>query len=483
MIALSTITFLAVVVGQVSTRPADALPDLADAYVDGSYGVSIRPPKGWTLIRQQQPESHGITLLRIVDRVSATRLQEIVLKRTSTTKPLPIAEMLERVVGSLELEFNGVKVLTQQVQTIAGKPGAVLTATFMSEGVSQLRLQGIIELRAQQYYVLLYNGPAELRDKSEPLFHHVLNSIKLLADELDEAQTAAASAAAVKWMSAVTADDLAKAVRPEEYLEVKIDGESVGVVIIMQGTHTWRNRQGVRIQERGWTFDKSGQVRRLQSTMFLSGDLRDERWKTSVTTLLPAEGDKPERLENAWEEGVREADILLSNQTYRLSEPPQENPSLRLPKTYVPRVLTRLLPRLIGDLSKPAKYVFTAFDHQKAGLTLRIVELKGASELPEGAGPDKVYRIDEREGVAEPSSLYVDETGRLLFMRSGGLTMRPAPREELEKRFADRIDAAEAAMARLEKQYQESQDRFMKSRPPPRKAPDAADKKQPKPAP
>jgi hypothetical protein len=457
---------------------------LADPYVDGSYGVSIQPPKGWTLVRQQQPESHGITVLRLVDRVSTSRVQEMILKRTSTTKAMPIAEMLDRVAGSLELEFSGVKVLSQQVQTIAGKPGAVLAATFTSEGVSQLRLQGIIELRPQQYYVLLYNGPAELRDKSEPLFNRVLNSIRLLGEELDEAGTAAASAAGIKWMSNITADDLVKAARPEEFLEVKIDGESVGVVIIQQGAHAWRDHPGVRIEERGWTFDKNGQVRRLQSSMFLSGDLRDERWKTSVSTLIPAEGDKPERLENAWEEGVREADILLSNQTYQLSEPPHENPSLRLPKTYVPRVISRLLPRLIGDPSKPARYVFTSFDHQKVGLTLRIVELKGPSEVPEGAGPDKVYRIDEREGVAEPSSLYVDDTGRLLFMQSGKLTMRPAPREELEKRFADRIDASEAAMARLEKQYQESQDRFMKSRPPPaKKKPDATDKKPPKPAP
>lgn len=482
MIALSATVFLAVVVGQAVSRPAESVPDLADPYVDGSYGVSIQPPRGWTLVRRQEPEARGVTLLRMVDRISATRVQEMILKRTSTTKAMSISEMLERIASSLELEFSGTKVLSQQVQTISGKPGAVLAASLTSDGVMQLRFEGIIELRPQQYYVLLYSGPAELREKSEPLFHLVLNSIKLLGEELDEAEMAAASEAGVRWMSGLSESALTKAIQPEEFLEVKIDGEVVGVVIIQQSSHTWRDHQGIRIRERGWTFDKNGQVRRLQSTMFLSHDLRDERWKTSVTTFFPAESDKPERLENAWEEGVREGDVLLSNQTYRLSEPPQENSSLRLPKTYIPRVLARLLPRLVGDPSKLEKFVFTAFDHQKAGLILRVVELKGPSELPEGRGPARVFRIDEREGVAEPSSLYVDETGRLLFMQSGKLSMRPAPREELEKRFADRIDAAEAGMARLDRQYQDSQDRFMKGRPPAQeKKAGPADGKQTKP--
>ncbi|HVP12650.1 MAG TPA: hypothetical protein VMV94_15850, partial [Phycisphaerae bacterium] len=201
-----------------------------------------------------------------------------------------------------------------------------------------------------------------------------------------------------------------------------------------------------------------------QSIMFVSNDLQQERWKTSVTTLLPVEADKPERLDNAWEEGLRNRDVLLTNQTYRLDEPAKENPSLRPPKTYIPRPIVRLLPRLVSDLSKPRRFAFTAFDHQKAGFVLRIVELKGACDPPEGVAARQVFQINEREGFAEPSSLYVDESGQLLMMKAGNLTMMPAKREDVEKLFSSRVATAEQSMDRLEKQYQDSQQRFMRKK-------------------
>jgi hypothetical protein len=470
MIALQSLMLLMVFVGQATSQPVQSNPDLADPYIDGSYGISIQPPKGWNLVRQQAPETRGVTLLRMVDRISPMRVQEITLKRTSTTKAMPITEMLERLAGSMELEFSEVKVLSQQAQTIAGKPGAVLAATFMSEGVKQLRLEGLIEIRPQQYFVLLYAGPAEMRDKSEPLFRRVLESVRLLADDANEADIEDAANAAVKWMGGITADDLEKAVKPEQCLEVKVGGDVVGLVEIQQAVDTFEGQPGIRIRERGWTFEKDGRVQRLQSTMFVSNDLQQERWKTSVTTLLPAEGDKPQRLDNAWEEGLRNRDILLTNQTYRLDDPAKENPSLRPPKTYIPRPIVRLLPQLVDDLSKPRKFAFTAFDHQRPGFVLRVVELKGACEAPEGLTTGKqIYQIDEREGFAEPSSLYVDEGGQLLMMKAGKLTMTPSTREAMEKRFSSRMSTAEEAIGRLEKQYEESQQRFMRKPPPGKK--------------
>lgn len=465
MVALHALLTLTLTFGQASSRPAQSAAELADPYVDGSYGISIQPPKGWNLVRQQVPEAKGVTLLRMVDRVAANRVQEMILKRTSTTKSLPIAEMLDRVGNALELEFSEVKIVSQQAQEIAGKPGAVLAATFLSEGLKQLRLEGLIEIRPQQYLVLLYTGPVELRDRSEPLFHAVLGSIKLLGDEMSEADLAAASEAAVKWMSRLAPGDIEKAATPEQYLEVRVDGELIGVVYIQQVATTWKGYRGVRIRERGWTFERDGRTRRLQSTIFVSGDLQHERWKTSVTTLLPAEGDQPQKLDNSWEEGLRDGEALLTNQTYRINEPAQENPALQLPKTYIPRALVRLLPRLTGDLSKPGKLAFTAFDHQKAGLVLRVVELKGQCDPPEGAARGKAFCIEDREGFAEPSTLYVDESGKLLMMKAGKLVMQPGARAELEKRFADRIDQADDTMARLEKQYQAAEQRFMRPRP------------------
>jgi hypothetical protein len=453
--------------GQAASQPSPTSAiELADPYVDGSYGISLQPPKGWGLIRQQVPESRGITILRMVDRVSPSRIQEMVLKRTSTTKPLGLKETLERLAASLQLEFNDVTILSQQLQTIAGKPGAVLSATLSSEGVKQLRMEAIIEIGPQQYFVLLYSGPAELRQKSESLFYVVLDSVRLLIGEDDEAALAAAGEAATEWLARIKPEDLEKALQGEQFLQVSLNDQVVGMVIVEQALHTWKSRPGVRVRERGWIFEENGQARHLQSTMFVSNDLRHERWRTTITTLLPADAQNPERIEKEQEEGLREGNALLSSQTYHLGEPSKDNAPLRLPKNYISRALMRLLPRLMDDLSKPRKFTFTTFDHQRQALVLHVVELKGAAQTPAGKSEQLAFRIEEREGfAADPTSRLVDQSGSLLMMKAGQLSLRPASREELEKRFSDRVKASEEKTSRLEEQFEKSMERFRPKRP------------------
>jgi hypothetical protein len=128
---------------------------------------------------------------------------------------------------------------------------------------------------------------------------------------------------------------------------------------------------------------------------------------------------------------------------------------------YLSRGLTRLLPALLGDLSKQQSLGFLEFDHNKAGLIIRVVETKGKSALPEGGTREKVYRIDQREGLAaDPAEFYVDGAGRVLYAKTGRLIMRAARAEDLEREFASRIAAADNRMNELEKAYQQQEQRF-----------------------
>lgn len=468
--AAAHLMVLAILLSGPPDPPADRTGDaLADPYVDGTYGFSIRPPKDWRLIRERIPEARGATLLRMVDPAARGDIREIRLKRTSTTKELPINEMLRAVAESLELEFSRVQILSRQVQQIAGHPAAYLSATIQRKGRPVLRLEAIVELAPRRYLLLLFHGDPRARDRYEPLFQRVVQSLRLLTDRLGEAKLKAALGAGAAWLLALTEDRLQQASVDRQYFQFELNGEPVGFVSLRERRRTKRIKQrelrGFETFEAGWMFEADGSVRRLQNRMFISADLQNEQWSTSVTTWWPAKADRPERLENEFAQGLRDHGILLSGQSYSLSRPLADNAPIKTPATYISHLLIRMLPRLLPRPAEPRLYAFTAFDHKRAGLIVRTVELKGKAKLPSGesAVAGEVYQIDEQEGLAgEPSHIYVDEKGRILLVKSGGLTLRPAGREELERRFGQRVSEADRAMARLERAYRENQDRFQR---------------------
>ncbi len=453
--------------GQTGAPPA-AGDGLADPCVDGTYGYSIQPPSGWQVLRQRVPERHGVTLLQMSQEVAASLTQEIVLKQTSTTKKSSMEDMLKRISSALELEFSDISILSQQTQQIAGRPGAVLAASFQRDGIKRLRLEALIEAKPQTYYVLLYNGPFQLRARSEPLFYSVLGSIRLLSNNVDDAEMKVALEDGIQLLKSLDAEKLQKAVVPEEFLKFERDGKTIGFVAIYQATGDWEGRHGIRIRERGWTFENDGRARRLQNSMFISNNLKDERWKTSITTLVPAAANRPDYLEVALEEGLRNGKVLLTNQTYSMDAPAVANPALEVPETYAPRAIIRMLPRLLGDPAKKRKLAFVTFDHVRAGMVARVVDCQGEDHDAGVHSAHGVFRLDDREGLAaDPTQLFVDSTGQTLLVKAGPITMTPVDGKELEKLFGPRIDAAQQRMAELEDAYNKENARVGRKSPKP----------------
>ena len=119
--------------------------------------------------------------------------------------------------------------------------------------------------------------------------------------------------------------------------------------------------------------------------------------------------------------------------------------------------------RLLKDPSAPRRMAFTAFDHLRADLVIRIVDVKGASKLSSEESAGAVYRIDDYEGPAsEPSSLFVDKDGKIVFARAGKVTMRRSDRGEMERVLGTRVSEADARIGELEKQRGQTDDRFRK---------------------
>ncbi len=461
------VLFLALAAGQ---APA-AAPDggLTEPYVDGTYGFSLRLPEGWQVSQKREPEPLGTTLLTLVEPLTQRAGHQITLTHITTKQGVPIGEMLGRLVADVEFEHPKCEVLARQVQPIAGRPGGYLSATYFRPDEERLALQAVVEVAPGNHFLFRYQGPASQRMRVEPLFQQMLASLEFLFERIDQAALDRAFEAGRSWLRTLSANRLQEACAATQYLRFEIDGRPVGFTAITAGPETkYRGRRtlaGVEIFEESWVFDPQGQARRLQSRMFVTGDLSSEQWTTSATTWLPPEKDRPERLENAYQEGLRERNVLLTSQTSSLAEPLKENPPLEVPETYITRPLVRLLPRLIGRLDEPRQIAFVEFNHDRAGLIMRVVDVKGTADLPGGREHEKAFRIDVREGlVASPSVFYLDAEGRILLAQSGKLTLRRAEAAELERSFGERIAEVDRAMARLEQQYQQYERRFLRRR-------------------
>lgn len=450
---------------QTAAPATDSSSALADPIVDGSYGVSIRPPKNWRIIRQRVPERRGVTLVQMVHPLGGGQMEEIILKYTGTTQPVPMDEMLKRISETLELEYSNIEVHYQQQQELCGRRGGVLAATYQREGRKKFRMQAIVEARPQVYFVMLYDGPADLRTVSEPLFNLVLGSLELLIDQIKEEELAEAMENGRKFLSGLRAEDMKRVIVPEQFLQFEVGGKTIGFVVIWQSEQVRDGRPGVLIKERAWTFEPDGRARRLQSNMWVSLDLRHERWETSVTTLFPASPEQAAALEVALEDGLRTENVLLTSQQIGFDQPMTENPPIKLSETYAPRAIMRMLPQLVDDQAKPHMLAFVTFDHVRVGMIARVVEFKGEDDPPVGVAKGKMYKIEDREGLAaRPSVMYVDDSGRAQWVEAGEMKITPTTAGEMERLFASRIVDAERKMSELETAYGASEQRFRKRR-------------------
>lgn len=474
--------------GQATTQPAGATDALAAPYTDATFGYSISAPTGWQLITQRELVNNNLILLRMVQAAGPMETHTISLQQATTAKPVVIGDELKLVGRLLDIGNKNVQIEAQQEQQIAGRNGGFFSATYTQPGDrvekpsgeivylgkdrKMLRLQALIPSASKEYYTIVYDGPVAARDKAEPLFQQVLASFHFLPNRLDSDEMKKVLAKGSEWLANLSPTDITRAVVDSEAFIFQLEGKDVGFVEIVTSREEWQKHAGIQIYERSWLFEQEGNVRRTQNAMFLSDDMNYERWLSSFTTWGPSKGGQPERFDNSTQKGLRDHNVLLSSQATSLGEPEFENPPAKLPKTYISRALVRLFPRMVGELDKPRTYAFVTYDHHVAGLIAKVLELKGATTLPNNDGV-KAYRIDEREGMAAtPNELYVDAKGKILFVRTGKLTMRPTDVKELERLFGDRMEQAGKAMDSMEVQYQQSGTRFgSKSKAPTAKPP------------
>lgn len=442
--------------------PANTFTGLAEPILDGSYGYTVRPPTGWQVRRIRSRVGSAVTLVEMLERIGPYQSHTLSVQRTTGLEGEKIDAVLQRYFEGIASAFNESTVEAPRPRTISGKPGLSIAATYMADGEKTLRLQAGVEVRPQQYLMLLYQGPASMRSTVEPLFDRVLDSLALVPDAYDANALRAAGEEGIVWLKNVGGSSLKKALVPETYFRVESEGKVVGFMAVMEKETEHDSRPGIEVRERFWTFSPDGIVQRIQTNAFISLDLSNEDWKDSFCTLIPGKGDQPNRMLATLEEAVRVDHTLLSTQAYSLDQGSTANPPFELPPTYLSRPIARMFPRLTSRLDKPRLIALGIFDQARSDIVMRIVELKGEEAVPGGSkrqGP--TYRIDQRDGPASPaSSTWVDENGIVLLIKLGSMTMRPTTRDAVERLFTDKILKAEKAMAAEEAKYHKESGRF-----------------------
>lgn len=449
--------------------PAKAPPQargaaLTDAYVDGSEQFSIRPPEGWQLNRQRIPEARGVTLLRMMGPPVAGQERMITLRRTATQKRMNADETLKQMVDTLGLEANVERIESQQVEQIAGRPGAFLSALYLRDAQRWQRMQAMVEVAPRSYLVLTYDGPATIAQESEAILQLVIASLTILERRLNEDELKAALEAGEAWRDSLSAGAIKSALIPSQYFRVD-GGTDEGFMVRETGEYALDKLSGLRVAERGWTFGRDGRAQSFENSMFMSLDQRNEKWQNRTQTLVPAISGRGEYLEGTDEQGLREKDLLLSSQTYALRIPKAENPAVKLPRSYLSRALWKMLPSLLPDRDKPRRMAFTIFDHLRADLVVLVVEVKGTVSPPGEPISGKAFLIEEYEGLAsEPTRWFIGADGRILLAKFGKTTIRPAVEKELEKSMRERVAEADRKITALEKAMREDEQRFQRGK-------------------
>jgi hypothetical protein len=450
----------------------DTAPD--EPYIDGTYGFSLHPPRGWDIDRRSVPDETGLTIFQAVSPERGPRQHILTVRATLTRQPREVEDMLREITDSLTANLADVNLLESGTRTLAERQAGYFSATLRAGGAQQVLMACLVRARPRQFLLLTYHAPAEAREDAEKHFSEMLDGLRLLDDENSDETLREALTAGSEWLRGLNEERLNALDGNEQTLLIRLDKEPIGYVQSSVFVETYAGRRGVAIRERGWTLPADGTIRRVYNDLFVSVDRYAERWRLETLVLVPAQGGRSASLDRIIDEGVRESDQLLTSQQHGYDAASESNPPMKIPLTYMPRALVRLLPFLVHEPGGARLLAFHEFDAERRGLSLRTVEVLGradASQPVDGTDDGRplsvastrrtLLRLREREGMfRDLADIVVDPGGRLVTVSSGNLVMTTSRNDEIERLFAARVAAAERSIEALHREYDRARERF-----------------------
>lgn len=430
-----------------ATQPAKG--GLDPAYVDGSFGFSIRPPAGSTGFREKQTADSGD--LEIVRFVNVPLQWSLAVRLSTTTRPLDVKATVEGITGNLGARNKDLEVLRGEAARVAGRDGVRYAASFTAEGTPWLRQQAVTPARANEYFVIVFIAPMSDREAAEAVFDKVVASFEILRDERAQARIQAALDRGAALLKSATGGrpDVAAHVVEESYLRCLMSGRDIGFVRINERATVLDHRKGVQIREWGWLFNLDGSITHLQQDMFLSADLSFERWENRIHALPAAAPDATPVLLIDLENAIRQDDQLGVAYLPKPNSPDKKDKVIRVEPSYASAAWNVLFPRLV-DLQKPETYAFSLYKSDRRGLVLQTLEVIGPAQTLVNGQTISTIKIEDSEGLLPPKTeTYVDRQGRIVRVVAGQLEMVATTREFVETTYTAKVTDAQNLFKKL----------------------------------
>jgi|GEM_PF-754752 hypothetical protein len=451
------LAWVVALVGVPAARAADEAPPatqpakgaLDSAYVDGSFGFSVRPPAGCTLYKEKQVSNADVEIARFVHVAFQWSFS---VRLSMTSRPLDAQALIEGLTAELTKVHEDLKVINARPARIASRDGVRLEASFRAGGSDWLRHQAVIPFQGNEHFVLVLITPIADRETAESLFDRIVDSFTILRDErlLGRINAALDRGTALLHQAAEGKVDIGGKLVEDNYLRCLMAGEEIGFVRITERLTTLDHRKGVYVSEWGWLFNKDGTTSHLEHEMFLALDLSFERWENRLYVIPAGKVDKPQQVLVDLENAVRTEDQLGVAYLPRPNAREKKDKVISVEKSYASAAWNVLFPRLV-NLERPEVYAFSCYKSERRGMILRTMEVLGPKRVPIDGRMENAYLIEDSEGLIPPKSqIYVDKSGRLIRLVAEPLEMVATTRQYVEQRFGSRVSEAQDLFKRLQ---------------------------------
>lgn len=437
-----------------ATQPAAAgLPTIP--YVDPTYGFQTQVPAGWKYDRARFEGPEGsIGLLRGWNADGSEALQILVFRRLDVEAPFE--RWLDTFDGQLAKLHPGTQIERRLYEEprppraaflVEPRGGATRTVTwylcvsFDPHTVWVMARAAMIAQPAQQQAV-------------QQQFEHIVRDTRVLYDPWQAEELRAAFERGLTMLRELHGG--AKEVpldQTERYYEITLAGKPIGYLLRWMRRDAQppgrsvagvNRKSGLRVHEESWRFADDGTVRFTELDLFTSDDFRSELIEHR-SVQLPAPDVPTERLYIELDQCIREGKTLFSSFSTNLDAAlPDPRPAIQLGPRYLDLAWVRLLPRLLARAPQEP-HAFAIYDSATRAISIHIIRPLGATTLP-GRG-EAGLAFETRDGfVAQPSRIYADAQGVVARIETGELALVETPRDEIERRYAARREAARQRM-------------------------------------
>ncbi len=438
---------------------------LDQAYIDGSFGFTLRPPAGSTC--DPEKKKLGPANYEIVRFNQPQHDWYLSVRLSQDARPPDARIITDKLITNLKEQYADVELLSQENTRIAGRQAALSAVCFtFGEPVSLtqdkkkqwLHQQAVIQEKPGECFALVLLTSFEDRSIATKTFERIVQSFEFRRTAQQEQHMRKALDRGEKLIQSVAEKklNLSDHLLKETYLLIKRNGKEIGFLGMQEEPVNVQGHEGVRLYHWNWIFEDDGGISNFNHLMYLSADLKKEEWEYRMQMLTPPGTGVQRKVLLDIESAVRQKDKLLIEYPKKLETMEREDKVLEVGKSYAPAALMSLLPRLV-DLNSPELYAFSTYEHDRRGLILRTMEVVGQQQILAKGQSIQAWKLQDSEGLPPPiTSIYVDKKGQILRMDVGNMKMTLTTREYVERKFQSRVNEAQKAIQERMEEYQKA---------------------------